>query len=194
MRGCSGVFKHHEWRPSMGRGSNGGGRENGHSKAPITQRRTDAGFECYARVATGLGQAALAACLGAGRSSGWGSGGRGQGAHVAGVRLGGCAGSWQRAWEREARGRRKRKAVGLGCWCGRSWAWPARRVLDAGGCGCRTWGLVRRLLGTRAGQLGWRHRGARLQASRVSRARATEFLASGGLEEESRERRERKRG
>jgi hypothetical protein len=30
--GGGGVFKHHEWSPSMGRGSNGGGRENGRSK------------------------------------------------------------------------------------------------------------------------------------------------------------------
>jgi hypothetical protein len=32
MRGCDSVFKHHEWRPSMGRRSNGEWRENGRSR------------------------------------------------------------------------------------------------------------------------------------------------------------------
>jgi hypothetical protein len=48
MRGRGGVFKHHEWRPSMGRGSNGGGRENGRSK--LHNRRCGCSFAARASV------------------------------------------------------------------------------------------------------------------------------------------------
>jgi hypothetical protein len=82
MRGHDGVFKHHEWRPSMRRGSNGGGRENRRSKLRNGRR----GCRFLARLLLGAGWA-----LGAGCGVDTRRPGSGGCARPIGVGLGGCS-------------------------------------------------------------------------------------------------------